>query len=375
MIKIIVLLLPTQLGFHFWPAFSRVVGIKIDYLSPTLYLIDPLLLLLILLNIKSLLLFIKKNIISVGVFISFIVLNITFSVSPPNSIFWWIRICLYLLTLLNFKIRHLKWEDVRTPLLCGTIFVVILEIAQLFLQSSVGGVFYYFGERAYSASTTGIGRFNLFGLEILRPTSIFSHPNSLAGYLLVVFLLFSVKSSRPWQKLIPFMGIIFTFSKTAILFLALLVFNLKPEIIILASIIFTIAQPLISNTTYYWQPISDRLFYFSYLKRIITSSPFFGVGLGNFIPSLAKLLPGSHLTLSNLQPIHNLLYLFISELGIVGSLLFVLLIIRQKISKILANKQILMLIALVLFIGAFDHYFWTLPQNKLIVILAIAILF
>lgn len=375
MTKIIILLLPTQLGIHFWPAFSRVVGIKIDYLSPTLYLIDPLLLLLTLTNLKALFHFVKKNILSLSVFISFIVLNITFSVSPQNSIFWWIRICLYLLTLLNFKIRHLKWEDVRTPLLCGTIFVVILEIVQLFLQSSVGGIFYYFGERAYSASTTGIGRFNLFGLEILRPTSIFSHPNSLAGYLLVVFLLFSVKSSRPWQKLIPFMGIILTLSKTAILFLALLVFNLKPEIIILASIIFTIAQPLISNTTYYWQPISDRLFYFSYLKRIITSSPFFGVGLGNFIPSLAKLLPGSHLTLSNLQPIHNLIYLFISELGIVGSLLFVLIIIRQKISKILANKQILMLIALVLFIGAFDHYFWTLPQNKLIVILAIAILF
>ena len=35
-----VLLIPTQLGKHFWPEWSRVVGIRVDYLSPTLYFLD-----------------------------------------------------------------------------------------------------------------------------------------------------------------------------------------------------------------------------------------------------------------------------------------------------------------------------------------------
>ena len=34
------LLIPTQLGKHFWPDWSSVLGIRIDYLSPTLYLVD-----------------------------------------------------------------------------------------------------------------------------------------------------------------------------------------------------------------------------------------------------------------------------------------------------------------------------------------------
>src|SRR4051812_29891213 len=42
---LLLLLLPTQLGKHFWPPFAFVHGLRIDYLSPTVYLTDLLLLL------------------------------------------------------------------------------------------------------------------------------------------------------------------------------------------------------------------------------------------------------------------------------------------------------------------------------------------
>src|ERR1035437_10261792 len=45
---LLVLFLPTQLGKHFWPNFSYVYGIRIDYLSPTLYFTDLLVIGLIL---------------------------------------------------------------------------------------------------------------------------------------------------------------------------------------------------------------------------------------------------------------------------------------------------------------------------------------
>jgi hypothetical protein len=374
LIKTVVLFLPTQLGLHFWPAFSRVAGIKIDYLSPTLYFIDILLLIIILLNSQKTLVYLKKNISTVTAALLFIVINITFSVSPLNSIFWWLRALLYLFTFLVFRLRHLTWQQIRSPLLFGTTVVVLIEIIQLCLQSSIGGPLYLLGERAFSSSTPGIGRFNLLGLEILRPNSTFSHPNSLAGYLLIVFYLFFNKPSKPWHKLIPFIGILLTFSKSAIVYLAFIIFSIKPEIVIMLSVTFTFIQPLIQNFGTTWQSLSDRLFYYPYLKTIITHNPVTGVGLGNFIPSLGSLLPGSFITPSKLQPIHNLLYLIFTEIGLLGTLLLLLFLIKQKILNFLRHPLAIGLLALIIFTGTFDHYSWTLPQNKLIFLLALSIM-
>lgn len=374
LIKVIVVLLPTQMGLHFWPSFSRVAGIKVDYLSPTLYFLDTLLILLVLLNLKSIITFFKKNLIFIGFFVSFTILNTIFSVSPANTIFWWFRIWLYLLVFLVLRLRRLSWKQIRTPLLYGTTAIVLIEVAQLFLQSSLGGPLYFLGERAFSGSTPAIGRFDFLGLEILRPISTFSHANSLAGYLLIIFYLFSKKSSKLWHKLVPFVGIILTFSKSAIVASAFIIFNLKMEIIILISIILTLAQPLIKNMAIIWQPFSDRFFYLFYLKNIILKNPLTGVGLGSFIPSLGDLLPGSFLTPSKLQPIHNLLFLAISELGFFGVSLALLTVIKYKLLKVLSNPLILGLFAIVLFTGTFDHYAWTLPQNRLIFLFALSIM-
>jgi hypothetical protein len=254
-------------------------------------------------------------------------------------------------------------------------FVVVLEILQLILQSSLSGPLYLLGERAYSASTPGIGRLNLLGLEILRPVSTFSHSNSLAGYLLVVFYLFSKKTSKPWHKLIPFIGIILSFSKTAIICLAFIVFNLNSGVIILISFLLTLIQPILQSLPLMNQSISDRLFYFPHLKKIFLVNPLTGTGIGGFIPTLGNLLPGSFLTPSKLQPIHNLVYLYISEMGILGTLIIIFSFLKHKIQKIISNPLVLGLVAIVLFTGTFDHYFWTLPQNKLIFLIALAIMF
>jgi len=39
--------MPTQLALHFWPSWAHVFGIRVDYLAPTLYLTDLLLIVLI----------------------------------------------------------------------------------------------------------------------------------------------------------------------------------------------------------------------------------------------------------------------------------------------------------------------------------------
>ena len=39
---LLLILLPTQLGYHFWPNWSFVFGIRSDYLAPTIYFTDIL---------------------------------------------------------------------------------------------------------------------------------------------------------------------------------------------------------------------------------------------------------------------------------------------------------------------------------------------
>src|SRR5215469_9265549 len=47
LLSLFFLLLPTQLGKHSWPDFSYVSGIRIDYLSPIIYVTDVILVLLL----------------------------------------------------------------------------------------------------------------------------------------------------------------------------------------------------------------------------------------------------------------------------------------------------------------------------------------
>jgi hypothetical protein len=372
-IKTIVILLPTQLGLHFWPSFSRVAGIKIDYLSPTLYFLDLLLLMLVILNYQQLFRFIRNNQKYFILLLLYVSLNIIFAVSPPNSFFWWLRSLLYLSVFFVLRLRHLNWSQIRTPLFYGTLMVVVIEVLQLLQQSSIGGPLYFLGERAFSASTPGLGRLNLFGSELIRPMSVFSHPNSLAGYLLVVFYLFSRQKSPSCYKLVPFIGILLTFSKTAIISLSLIIFRFRPEIIILFSFLLTYLQPFLQNQISNLQSLATRQFYFNYLPKIALDHSLFGVGLGNYIPALGRVLPGSFLTPSILQPIHNLFYLCLAEIGFIGTA--ILIYIMRQVKKVTLNREVLGLLALILITGTFDHYTLTLPQNKLILLLALSIMF
>ena len=138
---ILVLLIPTQLGMHFWPEFSNVLGFKIDYLSPTIYLTDLILILFTFLSWK-------KQTLN-PLFLSLVFINTLFSTQPLLSIFFWSKISLYLLLLTSLlKTPKLK-SIVYPPLLVSTVIVILIQLTQLFLQRSIGGPLYLLGERTF----------------------------------------------------------------------------------------------------------------------------------------------------------------------------------------------------------------------------------
>ena len=372
-LQLIVFLLPTQLGLHFWPDFSRVAGIKIDYLSPTLYLTDLFILSYILTSIRKVLGWIHLHTKSVSVFALLVILNTLFAISPLNTLLWWIRSIVYISLFLAFRLNKVSWQQIKAPLIYSTILVVFIEVIQTTLQSSIGGILYWLGERSYSASTPGLARLNLSGLNFVRAPSIFSHPNSLSGYLLVVYYLLHINKSPLWQKLAVFTGLLLTFSKASLLaFVLVISLYINSSLLIATFMIFSLLQVFLPYLPNSLQFISDRLFLLSPVKSLITTRPILGSGLGGFIPSLVNYLPGSFLLPEKLQPVHNLPLLICAEGGILGVwLLFTF--IKVNLNKLL-KPQVLGLIALVVITGAFDHYWWTLPQNKLILLLAVSIL-
>ena len=92
------LFLPTQLGYHFWPKEAYVWGLRLDFLSPTIYLIDLLILVLVLFSWSLLGKWLKKErenktkILSLGLVLFFLVLNIIFSSRPLVSFYRFLRL-------------------------------------------------------------------------------------------------------------------------------------------------------------------------------------------------------------------------------------------------------------------------------------------
>jgi len=359
---LLIFLIPTQLGLHFWPDFSFVAGFKIDYLSPTIYLTDLILIVYLIFSWK-------KPAIN-PLFFILIIINIFFSTQPLLSLFFWSKLSLYFLLFFSLlEVRNLK-KLIYTPLLASTILVILIQFVQLYLQKSISGPLYLLGERAFNFYTPNIAKLNLGNLGlIIRPYSIFSHPNSLAGYLLIVLVI--QKWSKPIKALIS-VAIVLTFSKAAILTLIFLqIKNIKIlRKTIVVALLAGLLPLLVIFTNINYIP-GDSFLTRAYMGyptlEIIKQNFFTGTGLRAFIPSLAKHLSPSYLSHSSLQPVHSLPLLMLSELGIFG------LVLLATIIKKFENPLLIQILLVVALTGAVDHYWWTLPQNQLILILALAL--
>ena len=171
-----ILFLPTQLGKHFWPPFSNVHGIRVDYLSPTLYLTDLFILVLFITYILSRISLgaaklsnIKHRIVSnllkialswgndaIGgrnlklvVLVVFLLIGTILSHSPPLGLYALLKIVEF--SFVGFYIAshiNLKKDFLIISVLFAIviIFESLLSVAQFMSQSSIGGIFWFFGK-------------------------------------------------------------------------------------------------------------------------------------------------------------------------------------------------------------------------------------
>ena len=158
---LVLFFLPTQLGKHFWPNFSHIFSLRIDYLSPTIYFWDILVLILItifLINRKAF----SKTSLNLGLFFLLTqiisLLAASLLVNNLNIGAALVRVAQYAIALLFGLYIASNKETSKRVLFFGissaVIFQSLLGISQLISEKTIG--FWILGERSFSISTPAI---------------------------------------------------------------------------------------------------------------------------------------------------------------------------------------------------------------------------
>ncbi len=397
------LFLPTQLGKHFWPQFSFIYSLKIDYLSPTLYFWDLLVILLMVVW------FIRKpkiNKSALNLFLFFIFTQALSLIGASSVGAGLVRLEQYVISgLFGIYIASQDFKSlskrILLPLCLGISGESLLAIMQFIKGGTIG--LWVLGERSFNVSTPGIAKFDFYGMQFLRPYGTFPHPNVLAAFLLLTIVilvrLFVVARREPSTDAAiyqagkiasPLHGLAMTILKVSGFLVGLAIFLTVSRLVILAGIgslllvikrkwliwaalVFLIVSPILftrfsSLINFDNLALVRREELFSSGWQVFISKPIFGIGLNSFIPAMAgNLLTGPS---RFLQPVHNIFLLTLSETGITGligliGLIGIPILSSLRRSKILEGQGSINIIPwlIIIFLGLFDHYFLTLPQG------------
>ncbi len=393
--------------FCFCIPFWRRINIgefKGEYNSLFLYLTDILFLFVLIVWIFELL---KKKekfywgylpvTISFGALICWSLISLIGAFDKTIGIFKILTLFEYFLFYL-FLVNKLTLDVVKNifKIMVGSgLFQVLIASIQFFKNSSIG--LFILGEQPIDPSLLGIAKINLDGFKHIRAYGTFPHPNVLAGFLvilLIAILIFFYQSQRKKIKLLAFslllvffFGLLLTFSRSSWLVFLLAfgaiswweIFVLKKQIkrnltfvslfLLIAFLLILLFFPYI-KARFYLEPYQlIRIERTEFATNLIKSHPIKGVGIGNFVPGLLK---EAKLKNWQYQPVHNSYLLIISEIGFIGFLLFFNLIYWlyrnlkaiRFVPKNNYQRGLALILAAILILFLFDHYFWTIKQTE-----------
>lgn len=371
---VLVILLPAQLGYHSWPDWSLVNGVRVDYFSPTIYLTDVVIGALFLLSKKT---YLKPRVLLTGFFLALV--NVLGAQSAPLATYKWLRLLEYVwLSHYIYYHWHSNKHLCSVGLQVSVVWTCILAWAQTTLQHSVGGFWYWVGERTFSLSTPGIAKIAYAGQLVLRPYATLPHPNALAAFLLLATIIIwpVLKDRQKFFNLwlaFPLITIILSGSRSVLAGLVIWLISLmwlktktaylKAALIILL-FVCVLSIPFLPHNP---DSTTERLWLSQSALNIFQKHVLTGAGLGNFISANASFLSGPQDFRLALQPVHSIYLLFLSEVGLVGILVISWVIVRngQKLWAGLSSYWRVALV-MVLGLGLVDHYWLTLHQTSLV---------
>jgi len=262
-----------------------------------------------------------------------------------------------LVFIINFKFSYKKlgWVIVLAGLVQA-----VLSIFQFMMQKVFTSKWLGIAEQL--PQTLGVSVIEAGGLRWLRSYAALPHPNIAGGFLaisliILIILIFLAQKNKErvflWLFLpIILAGLFFTFSKGAwlaliigILFLSAFVFSSKDKITKfifsqLIGVVFTVIAVLFliyqtpvltrlkGETRLEQKSYTERSLYYDQAKTLIENNWLKGVGLGNYTLALYNQDDEKQAAWAY-QPVHNVFILVVTETGILGFILFVLLFLES----------------------------------------------
>jgi len=305
--------------------------------------------------------------------------------------------------------------DVRTKIkslvivfVAGLIIPSILGLWQVIVGSSPS--FSWLGLSAQNTQTAGTAVVETASSRMLRAYGSFPHPNIFGGYIAVglVSLSWIVRMIKTKQQLIISAIPVILFSVTLILtfsrgawialivgFLLLISLMFVRHRVIPSHVIPVMITGFISLITtlivFYPQifarfepdlrieriSIEERVSQYSWFDDVFKHNPLFGVGPGSYTFALQAIDSGKDAWAY--QPIHNIFLLILGELGIFGFATFLYLILRvdqisARVSKQAGGILGLTLGVVLIILGLFDHYLWSLWPGLALGVLGISLI-
>ncbi|MFA5047975.1 MAG: O-antigen ligase family protein [Patescibacteria group bacterium] len=306
---------------------------------------------------------------------------------------------LSLCLLTQAKIRKISWAVVGAGLIQA-----VLAIWQFANQEVVANKFFGLASHRPELAMDIVVE-NFFG-RWLRAYGGLAHPNILGGFLvgvmlIILFLYFTGgrQTINDWLKriflavslVIVEIGLFFSFSRSAwlsaiiglIAFVLFLILNKSVDtnwpikkdrkffydltriifyLVFTGIILLFIYQPLLSSRVASGGRLEqrsneERILYTQQAGQIISSHWLLGTGLGNYTYELSQSYPQNNGW--ELQPVHNIFILILSELGLVGLLAFLGVLATSMVLAIKRNRLFLGLALMLVIVGFFDHYLWT----------------
>jgi O-antigen ligase len=351
---------------------AYVHGLLIDYLIPKFYVAELFLIPFLLIELRHL----KKVKLRTS-FCFLLLLLILRQLASGSALAAFTHLVHLLEVFLFFSVLKLdplfqtkKAEKfILSAMLTTVLFQSLLAIYQFIFQKSLLA-YQLLGETNLQV-LTNISRAQFFFGERILPYGTLAHPNILAGTVVLLSILIFNKGQLS-LKLKIFLAtnalliIFLTQSLSALLALGLFGFYLvinklkaKKVLLALTYYFFLLFLPFLLSSGVGMQLDSNSVNRRSVLNQasieMFRANPLFGVGINNFTIEVEKYASAaiSGEVVRFVQPVHNLLFLILSEGGLLMLVVLFLLIRQAKIERFYQKTLILLAIA------SLDHYLLT----------------
>lgn len=325
--------------------------------------------------------------------LAYLALNTVQSIDPILSLtfIWHASLALLFVVLTNALVvsRGTSFlKDVFKVVVISLLLQVAISGYQIMNNHSAG--LYWLNESKISTETLNVAKSEILGLKILRGYGTFPHPNVLAAFCLLSYvLLIAYKSLFHVKQIIVLfstlligVAILLTGSKTgAFLFLIIFLgekikylFHVKQILIVIVGAI-TVSLFILYQSDIR-QSYSTRIDQFSYQSNF-SQATFLGSGLGTYRYGYDSISSPKEWWI--LEPVHNGVYIIYRELGIIPVTILILLAVYSLkffliVPRETRNSLSIILMFLVIYLMT-DHFFWDIQQGMYLFLTAILLMY